>query len=379
MSQSLLSLAEHAVPRFLELLRALVERESPSGEVERIREVAALLAVELERRGARVERIPVPGAGEHVLARLAGRGEEARPLLVLGHMDTVHPVGSLERMPFRVAGGRVTGPGAYDMKCGLAATVLALDLLAERGEAPRGDLVILFTCDEEVGSHTSRTLIEALAREARAALVIEPPLSGGGAKTARKGVATYTLSVRGRAAHAGIEPQRGASAVHELARQIARVLELADTQAGTTVNVGVIAGGTASNVVAESATASIDVRFWTRREAERVDRALLALEPLDQRCRLEVTGGVNRGPLERTPESAALFERARALAGALGFDLAEGGTGGGSDGNLTAAQGCPTLDGLGVDGGGAHSPNEHILLADVPRRMALLSRLFAEL
>lgn len=379
MRPSLLTLAEENVPRFLELLRALVERESPSGDGERIREVAALVAAELERRGARVERILAPGAGEHVLARVAGRGEETRPLLVLGHVDTVHPVGSLERMPFRVAGGRVTGPGTYDMKGGLAATVLALDLLAACGEVPRGDLVILFTCDEEVGSHTSRALIEGLAREARAALVIEPPLPGGGAKTARKGVASYTLSVRGRAAHAGIEPQRGASAVHELARQIARVLELADTQAGTTVNVGVMAGGTAPNVVAESATASIDVRFWTRAEAERVNGALLALKPLDRRCRIKITGGVNRGPLERTPESAALYERARKLARALSFDLPEGGTGGGSDGNLTSAQGCPTLDGLGIDGGGAHSPLEHILLADVPRRMALLSRLFAEL
>lgn len=379
MMDDVLRLAERYVPRFLELLRALVERESPSGDVARSRELAMFLARELEARGARVELHPGSGFGEHMLAHLSGRAAGSRPLLVIGHLDTVHPAGSLARMPFGVAEGRVSGPGAYDMKGGVAGVLLALDVLAERGELPARDLRILVTCDEEVGSSTSRELIERLAREAEAALVIEPPLPGGVAKTARKGGSTYTLAVHGRAAHAGIEPKRGASAVHELARQVAQIVELADPDRGTTVNVGEIAGGTKVNVVAESAVAAIDVRFWTRDEAERVDRALRSLQPFDPRCRLEISGGVNRGALERTAENAALYERAREIALRLGFELGEGATGGGSDGNLTSAVGCPTLDGLGIDGGGAHSPDEHILMSDVPRRIAFLSRLLVAL
>ena len=294
-------------------------------------------------------------------------------------MDTVHAVGTLERAPFRVEAERVWGPGAYDMKGGLAVALLALDLLRESGGDAPSSLTFLVTSDEEVGSPTSRPLIERLGRESRAALVLEPCVPGGAVKVRRKGVSGYRVAVHGRPAHAGIEPDRGASAVHELARWILVALALEDREAGTRLNVGEIWGGTRSNVVAEEATAEVDVRFWTREEAERVDAALRAVPPGDERCRIELEGGLNRWPLERTPESEALYERARAAARVLGLELGAGGTGGASDGNLTSGVGCPTLDGLGPDGGGAHSLDEHVLREDIPRRIALLAELLTVL
>ena len=334
--------------------------------------LASFLSAELRRRGASLAREPAPGFGEHLVARL---GEEVSGgLLLVGHMDTVHARGTLARSPFAVEGERVRGPGTYDMKGGLATVLVALDLLREAGE-PLGGVTLLVTCDEEVGSPTSRTLIERLAREARAAIVLEPCVPGGAAKVRRKGVSGYRVRVEGRPAHAGIEPDRGASAVHELARWTLEALGLEDREAGTRLNVGVVRGGTRSNVVAAEAVAELDVRFWTREEAERVDRGLRRLAAADDRCRIDLEGGVNRWPLERTAESQALYERARAIAEGLGFALGAGSTGGASDGNLTSGVGCPTLDGLGPDGGGAHAADEHILLADVPRRIALVAEL----
>lgn len=371
--------AEALVDRYLALLEELVVRESPSGDEDRNRVLSAFLVDELERRGARVGREPAPGLGEHLVSHIGGEDPRERPLLVMGHMDTVHPAGTLERYPFRVEERVVRGPGVYDMKGGLAAVLLGLDLLEERGERPRGDVIFLITCDEEIGSHTSRRLIEELARGARAALVIEPCVPGGMVKASRKGVAVYSVALGGRPAHAGIEPGAGASAVHELARLVLRLLSLEDAEAGTTVNVGVIAGGTRSNVVAGEAQAEVDVRFWTREEAERVDRAVRELTPDDARCSLKVEGGINRWALERTPESAQLIAAAQGEAQALGYELGVGRTGGASDGNLASAVGCPTLDGLGPDGGGAHSLDEHILLPDIPHRIALLAGLFRRL
>jgi glutamate carboxypeptidase len=265
------------------------------------------------------------------------------------------------------------------MKAGVATVLEALALLAQRGERPRGDVVFFISCDEEVGSDSSRGLIEELARSSSAALVVEPSAPGGKIKSRRKGVAWYRLLVRGRAAHAGIEPEAGSSAVHELARLILRVLPLADREAGTTVNVGVVHGGTRANVVADEAWARVDVRFWTREEALRVDGAVRALRPDDPRCTLDVEGGVDRMPLEQTAASDQLFEVAREEAARIGFALERTGTGGASDGNLTSGVGCPTIDGLGPDGGGAHTLDEHILLADIPRRIALLAALFRRL
>lgn len=365
--------------RTLNRLRAWVEHESPSGDEARATRLASVIAAELEAAGAVVERIPAPGWGEHLLARVEGAEPGLEPILALGHLDTVHPVGTLERMPFRIAGERVEGPGVYDMKAGLAVLTEALLLLHEAGTPPRRPLRVLITCDEEVGSGTSRALIEETARTTAATLVLEPPLPGGRAKTARKGVATYTLEVQGRAAHAGVEPERGVSAIRELATQIDRIDRLAAPERGTTINFGVISGGTAGNVVPSLAAVEIDVRFTTSAEGERVDAALRALEPALPGAKLFLEGGVNRPPLERTEGVIALYQRAREIAAEIGFELGEGSTGGGSDGSFTAAIGIPTLDGLGVDGGGAHSTDEHIILADLAPRVALVRRLLERL
>jgi glutamate carboxypeptidase len=369
-----LTLASDHVPRFLALLEALVTHESPSRDVPRLRAVGDLLADEVARRGGSVERV-----GENLIAGWAGAQPGERPVLVVGHMDTVHPAGTLARYPYRADGERVRGPGSYDMKAGVATVLEALALLAARGERPRSDVVFFVSCDEEVGSDSSRALIEELARSASAALVVEPCAPGGKIKSRRKGVAWYVLEIGGRAAHAGIEPDAGASAVHELARVILRLLPLADREAGTTINVGVVGGGTRANVVADQAWARVDVRYWTREEALRVDGAIRSLRLDDPRCTLAIEGGIDRMPLEQSPASDRLFEVAREQAALLGFALERTGTGGASDGNLTSGAGCPTIDGLGPDGGGAHTLDEHILLADIPRRIALLAALLRRL
>ena len=371
--------AEARTGECLDLLRRLVEIESPTGDVAANLAAAELLEEALAAVAGNVERIPAPGLGEHLIARIPGENRGGPPLLVLGHMDTVHPVGTLERMPFAVDNGKIHGPGIYDMKAGLAIAVTALRLLAARGSAPASDLSLLITCDEERGSPHSWDTIEAEAKASRAALVLEPSAPGGAVKSRRKGVSGYELTVRGRPAHAGIEPEIGASAIHEIARQICRIYELADPARGTTISVGVIEGGTAENVVASLARCTVDVRFWTGAEADRVDRGLRALRPVDTVCELDLQGGINRGPLEKTEASVGMFATARRLAARLGFEIDEKSTGGGSDGNITAAAGCPTLDGLGPDGGGAHTLQEHILLDDVPRRIGLVAALFANI
>ena len=363
----------------LEFLRTLVECESPTGDEEGNLRVAGLLEHAMAEAGGRVERIPAPGFGVHLLGRFRGTAREGRPILVMGHMDTVHPVGTLGRLPFAVADGKVRGPGIYDMKSGLAVSLFALRLLAERGSGPRTDVTFLVTCDEERGSPDSRDRIEAEALVHRAALVIEPSAPGGAVKSRRKGVSAYLLNVKGKAAHAGIEPEAGASAIHELARQVCRIYGLANSRTGTTIGVGVIEGGTKSNVVADSANCTIDVRFFSNTEADRVDAALRSARPFDERCTLHLEGGLNRGALEKTEAASLLFAKARSLAAELGFEIGEESTGGASDGNLVAAVGCPALDGLGPDGRGAHTLCEHILQDDVPRRIALMASLFETL
>ena len=363
----------------LAFLRRLVEHESPTGDRAGNLGVARLLEDAMVEAGGRVERIPAVGLGVHLLARFRGTAGNRNPILLIGHMDTVHPVGTLRRLPFAEIGPRVQGPGIYDMKGGLAVSLVALRILAARRSGPRSDLTYLVTCDEERGSPDSRKRIEAEARAHRAALVMEPSAPGGAVKSRRKGVAAYVLSVAGRAAHAGIEPERGACAIHELARQVCRIHDLADPDAGTTVTVGVVKGGTRENVVADAASCTIDVRFFANAEARRVDTALRTAAPFDERCALHLEGGLNRGPLERTAASRRLFETARLLAAEVGFEIGEESTGGASDGNLAAAAGCPTLDGLGPDGGGAHTFCEHVLRADIPRRISLMAALFATL
>lgn len=368
--------ANRRVSECVELLRVLVEMETPTGDVGANLGIADVLEKELTRAGGRVERIPAPGLGAHLVGRIAGKSNGgAAPLLLLGHMDTVHAVGTLERLPFSISRGRIWGPGCYDMKAGLATSLLALRLLADKGSGPASDLSFVITCDEERGSLHSRTLIEDEARSSRAALVVEPSVPGGAAKCRRKGVGAYDLTVSGKAAHSGIEPEKGASAVYELARQVIWMYGLAKPATGTTLNVGVVDGGTRENVVADRAQCTIDVRFWTRAEAERIDTALRGTKPFDERCNLSMQGGINRWALEETRDSAVLFNKARSLAATLGFEIGAGETGGASDGNIAAGVGCPTLDGLGPDGAGAHTLEECIILDDLPRRMALMAGL----
>ncbi len=368
-------------PQMLRLLRRLVQIESPSLEKAAVDRLGRFLAAEWRRRGAQVRRLRQRQRGNHLQASVwLGHGRPAGQLLVLGHLDTVYPLGTLRRMPFRVAGGRVYGPGVYDMKAGLVMALFAVDALKRLHIAPRKRLVFLFTSDEEIGSDSSRRWIEAEARRSDAVLVLEPSAGRDGRlKTARKGVGLWTVTAHGRAAHAGINPQDGVNAIHELALQIARIARFHQPRRGITVNVDVIAGGTRPNVIAERATAEVDVRVWRLADAARLARQFRALRPVLRGARLEVRGELNRPPLERTREVVHLFRHAQRLAREMELELKEASTGGGSDGNLTAALGIPTLDGLGAVGDGAHSPNEFIDARSLPERAALLAGLLATL
>jgi glutamate carboxypeptidase len=352
----------------LQALKRLVESESPSLEkrlCDRCAdEVGSLF---LERTGATPIRHRRAERGDHLEFRI---GEGASYILLLLHHDTVWSEGTISRLPFAVEGDRVTGPGTYDMKAGIVEAAFAL-----QGAQAHRPVRVLSTSDEEVSSTTSRELIEDLARGAAAVLVLEPAASGGAIKTARKGVAEFKLKIRGRAAHAGVEPEKGISAVEELARQVLQLRSLASLGKGTTINVGVISGGTRPNVVAAEAEALVDVRIASKPEAERVIAAILGLQPQLKGAQLEVEGGLDRPPLERTEGVVRLAQTAQRLALQLGFELKEASTGGGSDGNFTAALGIPTLDGLGPDGGGAHADSEHFLVSSWLRRTALLRRL----
>jgi glutamate carboxypeptidase len=365
----------------LERLAELVRHESPSRDKAALDLLARNLAARLGALGAEVSLIANPEGGDHVRARWAapGAADDEAPALVLGHFDTVWPHGTLAALPFRVADGRAYGPGIFDMKASLVLLESAIEAIRARGcDLPR-PIVALWTSDEEIGSPHSRSLIEEEARHAAHVLVLEPPLPGGRLKTARKGVGRFRLVVEGRPAHAGVEPEKGISAVVELAHQVLRLNDLNDPAAGTTVNVGVIQGGTVANVVAAEAIATIDVRVVTMDEARRVEAALRAISPVLPGARVRVEGGMNWPPMERSPRGAALFGRVRAIGRTLGLDLDEGMTGGGSDGNFTAALGVPTLDGLGAPGAGAHAEDEHVLVAPLTERAALLAAVLLNL
>ncbi|MGH9370329.1 MAG: M20 family metallopeptidase, partial [Vicinamibacterales bacterium] len=359
----------------LDTLEALVRAESPSTEKAAVDRCGAELSRRLAALGARVERLPQPARGDHVRAVFDGEGP---PLMILGHIDTVWSVGQIERMPFREEGGRLYGPGIFDMKGGIAASMLAVRALSAL-DVPHPAIVMLFTTDEEIGSHTSRAIIEAEARRSRAVLVLEPSLPGGGVKTSRKGCGDFELVVHGVSAHAGIAPGQGANAVHELAHQIVAVQSLQNIERGVSVNVTVVSGGERTNVIPNHARASIDVRVKTMEDAQQVEDSMRALTARVPGTRLEVQGGVGRPPLERGPHVARLYDEARVCALELGKELGEGGTGGGSDGNFTAALGVPTLDGLGPDGDGAHAMHEHVLLTDLPWRAAFLASLLSRI
>lgn len=369
--------ARQLAPAAVALMQRLVKIESPSRDEEGIRDVQSLLAGEAEKRGGRTEWISAPGYGAHLVADFGFAPEDGgapAPLLVVGHVDTVHPRGTILRFPVRRDDDRLHGPGVYDMKGSWAAVIGAMDLIALEGRDVR-PLRLLITCDEEIGAPHSRPLLEAEGRRAAAALVLEPALAEGRMKVRRKGVARYGLSVRGRPAHAGVEPERGASAVHELARILLRALDAADIERGTTVNAGLMRGGTAVNVVAEEASAELDVRFWTADEARRMDAWIREIRSQDPGCTLKVEGGVDRWAMERSAEGDALVAMVQAAAGSLGRFLEAGSTGGASDGQILAAVGCPVVDGLGIEGAGAHTLEEHVVLADIPFRIALYATL----
>ena len=373
---ALLSHFRERSEEILSFIRWLVEQESMSREAEATTRIAENLGQRLAEDGAEVGLFRDPKFGTTLRARFHANLNEAAPqLLVVGHLDTVWPLGTLARRPFTVSDGRAYGPGIFDMKAGVTLATYAMRALKEFGRQPKRPVTFLMTCDEETGSHFSRDLIEEEARRAASALVLEPPVPGGSIKTARKGVGEFELIVKGRSAHAGNDPRAGVSAVTEIAHQILAINKLMDVERGTTLNVGVVKGGVLSNVVAAEARAAIDMRFQVVAEGERIAAAMRALTPVIEGAELEVRGGINRPPLVRTKEIAALFEQARHLATELEYDLKEAAVGGGSDGNFIAAMGVPVLDGLGVDGAGAHAEHEHILIGDIPRRAALLTRL----
>jgi len=366
------------LPQMLATLRQFVRAESPSLEKAAADRCCGLIAEGWRKYDVRVERFAQKHRGDHLrISYGPGKARPAGQLLVLGHYDTVYSSGMLRKMPFRISRGRAYGPGIFDMKAGIVQALFALQALQETNAELRKRLVFLWTSDEEIGSESSRKLLEAEARRSDAVFVLEPSFGSRGLlKTARKGVGTAELTVHGRASHAGLAPQDGVNAIHELAQQLARIEKWNDLRHGVTINAGVIEGGSRSNVIPERARAALDLRALRVSDMRSLERRLHALRAFHRGARLEITGGFDRPPLERKM-SAALFARAKSLAAQINLPLGECSVGGGSDGNLTAALGVPTLDGLGAVGDGAHSANEHILVNSMSARAALLASLLA--
>jgi glutamate carboxypeptidase len=357
----------------IDRLRTLVEIESPSGNKAEVDHAQTVFADWAEAAGGRLLRHKQRAFGDSLEVRFGKPARGERPTLLLGHLDTVWAFGTLAKMPFRVTGSRISGPGVLDMKAGVLMALTAMEALQEM-ELVRRPVTLLIHGDEEVGSPASRKLTERIAQRCQAVYVLEPAQGAAGAyKTARKAVGMYRLSVQGVAAHSGVDFEKGHSAVVELARQIEALQLLTDLTRGITVNSGVIGGGTQSNVVAAEAWVEIDVRIARKRDLARMDRALRSLRPFDQGCTLTMSGGMNRPPMERSKGTVALFRRAQRLAAELGITLEEAATGGASDGNFTAALGVPTLDGMGAVGAGAHAPHEHLERQHLVPRTALLA------
>jgi glutamate carboxypeptidase len=374
-NQRLLAFLRQRQSDMVAALAQIVTFESPTDHKPSLDRLAAFLADEARSLGAEVEILPQAAAGDMVRARWGATGAAGGALL-LCHMDTVWDVGTLAQRPVRVDADRLYGPGAFDMKGGIVNALWALRALRDLALTPSRRITLLITSDEETGSEVSRPLIEAEALAHDVVYVLEPaqpPLAS--LKTWRKGVGMYMVRVGGRSAHAGSAHGEGINAIEELARQIIAIQALTDHVVGTTVNVGVIGGGTRSNVVPEQAWADVDVRVMNRDEAARIDAALRGLQPTLPGATVQVTGGMNRPPMVRTPAIMALYGRAAELAAELGLPISETGTGGASDGNFTAALGVPTLDGLGVAGTGGHALHEHVILSSLPERAALLAAL----
>jgi glutamate carboxypeptidase len=358
----------------VETIRQLVEIESPSDVKQAVDRLGTVLASRFSELGGRVRFHPSEKFGKHLQIDFRPRNSHGNPVLLLGHLDTVYPIGTIAKMPCRVSKGRVWGPGVLDMKAGIALALHVIEAMLEwnNGKLTR-PVTLLLVSDEEVGSASSRTVTEKIARDMRAVLVLEPAYGLRGAvKTARKGVGEYTLQVTGVAAHSGLDFEEGQSAVIELAHHVLEIPKLVNKGRGVTLNVGKISGGTRANVVPATATATIDVRVASSADVGEIHRKLTALQPFNPKCAISVSGRINRPPLERTEAVAGLYFKARETANNLGFDLAEAAVGGGSDGNFTAALGIPTLDGLGAVGEGAHAEHESVVTSELPRRAALL-------
>jgi len=361
--------------QIVDTIRRLVEIESPSDSKQAVDRISAFVAEEFAALGGRAQFHRVTDFGNHLQVDFEGETQQ-KPVLLLGHYDTVYPTGSLATMPCRIGNGRLWGPGVLDMKSGIALMLYAIQGLQEwNGRLPRPATVLLVS-DEEVGSNSSRAITENLAKQSSAVLVLEPSYGPKGAvKTARKGVGEYSLKVSGVASHSGLDFEKGQSAIVELAQQIGAISKLVDLKRGLTLNVGLVQGGTRVNVVAAAAIASLDVRIARMKDAAGIDRKLRSLKPFNRKCKLAVTGGINRPPLERNAGVAMLYNKATVIAKELGWKLSEAAVGGGSDGNFTAGLGIPTLDGLGGVGDGAHAVHEFIVVSELPRRAALLAGL----
>jgi glutamate carboxypeptidase len=374
----LLALLRERQEEMAGLLCTLAEAESPSREPAAQVAMLELLTRELKARSYAAEVLPGQDVGPHLLSYPGDSRPPAGFQLILGHLDTVWPLGTLERMPVVRRDDRLHGPGVFDMKGGLVQTLFALDALAELGLEPASPPLILVCSDEEIGSPDSRTHSIRLARDAARAFVVEPSFGQDGAlKTARKGVGRFDLRIHGQASHAGIEPEKGVSAILELSRQVQRLFELNDTARGITVNVGTIDGGLGANVIAPEAVARVEARVPDAADAERIERQILSLEAVEPGIRIEVSGGFGRPPLERTPRNRRLWQAAQAAGARLGIDLDEAAVGGASDGNL-ASEHTAVLDGMGAVGDGAHAPEEHVIVPRMPERAALLAAMLVE-
>ncbi|HEY1897053.1 MAG TPA: M20 family metallopeptidase [Terracidiphilus sp.] len=371
--RALLAGARRKQSGLLGLIQSLVRAESPSDDKAAVDRCGALVAARAAAAGGRVRLHRQRAFGDVIEVRFGARRKGLRPVLLLGHIDTVWPVGTLKTMPCRMGDGRVWGPGTLDMKAGIAMALTAVEMLAEADLLDR-EIVLLLNSEEEIGSPVSRPITERLAQDCSAVLVLEPA-QGLACKTARKGTGNWRIDIEGVAAHAGVDFEKGASALRELGHVIEKVSGWTDLKRGLTVSVGLAGGGSKTNVIPAQAWAEVDARIARKADGPRIERKFARLKPADRRCSISVTGGINRPPMERSRGTVALYRQARALAEDLGFTLEEASTGGASDGNFTAALGVPTLDGLGAVGEGAHAAHESILLEHLAPRTALLAAL----
>lgn len=359
-----------------QLLKILVETESPSHEKRAVDRVGQIVAEEARRLGAQVEILPSQTTGDHILARFAAAGKAPgglKPILLLCHMDTVFPLGTIEKFPYKEAGDRISGPGTLDMKAGIVIALAAIEAAQKSGlDRP---VTLLCTSDEESGSQSSRQHIERLARESALVLVLEGGMVDGALKTWRKGVGEFWVRARGRAAHSGGDHEKGRNAIEEMAHQVLAIQKLTDYSKQTTLNVGVIRGGTVSNVVPEEAVIQVDVRVMQPGEWERLEAEMSKLRAVLDGTSLEITGSLNRPPMPFDDTMKATFEKARAIAAQIGIELKAGGTGGASDGNFVAPLGIPVLDGLGAVGEGYHSEREYIFRESLEERVKLVASL----